>query len=174
MPQTGRVMRNSLVLAVAGLLLAACGPSADHEAETAAAPVRLAVASLVNKPTWKQSRCLCVGLFRNDTVEDFPPNTLKDEFARHPWLRKWSECAPLYGSRKSLVQCKAGMTDYICSTAERAGLPAGTTRVICHVNGKNELLFDEYDVTQQGSGLVVHSVSVKALPKLDEPDDTWK
>lgn len=174
MPQTGRGMRNCLILAVAGLFLAACGPNADQEAQTAAAPVRLAVASLVKKPTWKKARCLCVGMFRNDTVEDFPKSVLKDEFAQYSWVRNWSECAPLYGRHKGLAQCKEGMTDYICSTAERDGLPAGTTRVICHVNGKNELLSDEYDVSGQGGSLVVHPISVKALPKLDEPDDTWK
>jgi hypothetical protein len=159
---------------VAGLVLAACGPSAEREAQTVAAPVRLAVTSLAKMPTWKTARCLCVGLFRNDTVEDFPAEVLKDEFARHPWLRKWSECAPLYGRSKGLAQCKAGMTDYICSTAERDGLPAGTTRVVCHVNGKNELLSDEYDVTEEGGKMVAHPISVKALPKLDEPDDHWK
>lgn len=174
MPQTGHRMRNCLVFGVAGLLLVACGPGGDREAETVAAPVRMAIASLANNPSWKQDKCLCVGMFRGDTVEDFPPEVLKETFARHPFVRNWSECAPLYGRSKGLAQCKGGMRDYICSTAEREGLPAGTTRVICHVNGKNQLLSDEYDVTRQDEGFVARPINVKALSTPDLPDGNWK
>ena len=167
-------MRNCLILGFAGIVLAACGRDGDNEAETNAAPVRLAVVSLVKNPALRRDKCLCVGLFRGETVEDFPPAVLKATFAAHPWVRNWSECAPLYGSSKRPAQCKGGMTDYICSTAQREGLPAGTTRVICHVNGKNQLLFDEYDVMRQGGGLVAHPVSVKALSTPDLPDGNWK
>jgi hypothetical protein len=162
-----------LVLAVAGLFLAACGPRGDHEAETVAAPVRMAVASLVNNPGWKKDKCLCVGLFRGDAVQDFPPEVLKATFASHPWVRNWSECAPLYGHNKGLAQCKGGMKDYICSTAVLEGLPEGTTRVICHVNGKNQLLADEYNVRVDDGRFGVRALSAKALSTPDLPDGNW-
>lgn len=170
MPQIGRWLRTSLLLASAGLMLVACGPSGDQEAETTAATIRHTVATLEKNPKWPKDKCLCVGLFRGEAVEDFPADLLKSEFSRHAWVRNWSECSQLYGKKKGLAQCKAGMSDYICSTAERKDLPAGTTRVLCHVNGKNELLFDEYDVTRQEDGLQVKAVNVKALYKTYEPD----
>ena len=173
MPQTGRRVRNCLVLAVASLL-GACGPGGDREAETAAAPVRVAVASLPSNPLWKKDKCLCVGMFRGDAVEDFPPEVLKATFASHSFVRNWSECAPLYGHSKGLTQCKGGMTDYICSTAVREGLPEGTTRVICHVNSKSQFLADEYDVTRPGEGYVAHPIRVGALSTPDLPDGNWK
>ena len=168
MPQIGYGLRNSLSLAMAGLLLVACGPKADPEAELAAAPVRHAVATLEKSAKWQKGKCLCAGIFRGETVEDFPAGLLKAEFDSHPWLRNWSECSVHYVKKSGIPQCKAGMTDYVCSTAVRPDLPAGTTRVLCHVNGKNELLFDEYDVTQQEDGLSVKPISVKALYKTYE------
>lgn len=168
MPQIAGKVKNAVVLALLGLMLAACEQNADREAETAAAPVRHVVTALAKSPQWAKGKCLCAGLFRGEAVEDFPAGLLAGEFKAHPFLRNWSECAALYGKKQGLSQCKAGMIDYICSTAERADLPAGTTRVMCHVNGKNELLFDEYDVTRQEDRLTVTPISVKALYKTYE------
>lgn len=169
MPQIRRGVKNSLVLAMAGLMLAACGPKSDPEAELTAAPVRFAVSALEKNAKWQKGRCLCAGIFRGEAVEDFPAGLLQAEFSSHPWLRNWSECSVHYGKKQGLAQCKAGMTDYICSTAVRSDLPAGTTRVLCHVNGKNELLFDEYDVTRQEDGLHVKPINVKALSTVSQP-----
>jgi hypothetical protein len=166
MPQLGSMMRRGLVLAAAALLLASCGRNAEREAELSAAPVHRVVAMLSQHPGWKQGRCLCVGQFTGDSVEDFPAGLLAAEFARHNWVRNWSECAPNYGRLKGIAQCRAGMTDYVCSVADKADLPSGTTRVECHINAKNELLFDEYDVSRGDGGLVVHPVSLKASERL--------
>lgn len=165
MPQIVHVLRTGLALAAA-LILTSCGRNAQHEAELSAAPVKHIVAALSQHPNWKPGKCLCVGQFTGDAVEDFPSGVLKAEFARHPWMRNWSECAPYYGRVHGLAQCKEGMADYICSVAERSDLPSGTTRVECHINGKNELLFDEYDVTDDGQQ--VRPVSLKASEKLRE------
>jgi hypothetical protein len=165
MPQIERVLRTGLALATA-LMLTSCGRNANQEAELAAAPVRHIVAALSQHPNWKPGKCLCVGQFTGDAVEDFPTGILKPEFSSHPWVRNWSECAPYYGRSHGLAQCNAGMTDYICSVTERSDLPSGTTRVECHINGKNELLFDEYDVA--ADGFVVRPVSLKASEKLRE------
>jgi hypothetical protein len=158
------------MLLLAGVLvLAACDQGARREAETSAAPVRQLVEKLSAHPNWHKQppRCLCVGLFRADDVADFPGGVLDDVFSRHRWVRNWSECAPMYGKKKGLADCRGGMIDYICSTVERTGLPAGTTRVECHVNGENELLLDEYDVARNDSGLSVKPVSKKASAKLE-------
>jgi hypothetical protein len=165
MPQFERGLRTGLALAAA-LILTSCGRNAQHEAELSAAPVRHIVAALSQHPNWTPGKCLCVGQFTGDAVEDFPAGVLKAEFASHPWVRNWSECAPYYGRTRGLAQCKAGMTDYICSVMERSDLPSGTTRVECHINGKNELLFDEYDVADDGQR--VRPVSLKASEKLHE------
>jgi len=98
---------------------------------------------------------------------------LDGEFASHPWLRKWSECAPYYGRAKNLKGCSAGMTDFICSVVERSDLPKGTARVLCHVNGEDEALQqeylqDEYDVTLDNGAYRVRPVSLKGTGKLHE------
>lgn len=168
MPQLGRALRTGMMLVLG--VLAACGRSEQREAETAAAPVRHVVDRLSNQAKWLKvpAKCLCVGLFRGDDVVDFPAGVLGDEFARHRWLRNWSECAPMYGQKQGLADCRGGMSDYICSVADRPDQPAGTERVMCHVNGENELLLDEYDVMRNDNGLVVHPVSLKASAKLHE------
>lgn len=166
MPQFKRALRMGLALAVAALVLTSCGRNEQREAELSAAPVRHIVAALSRHPNWKPGKCLCVGQFNRDAVEDFPADIFKPEFASHPWVRNWSECAPYYGRTRGLAQCKEGMTDYICSVTERSDLPSGTTRVECHINGKNELLFDEYDVTSGDGSLAVRPVSLKASEKL--------
>ena len=132
------------------------------------------VEKLSARPDWQRQppRCLCVGLFLNDDVADFPSGVLDDVFARHRWVRNWSECAPMYGKKKGLDDCRGGMADYICSVAERPGLPEGTTRVLCHVAGENKALQDEYlqdefNVVRQDSGPVAHPVSLKASAKLE-------
>ncbi len=174
MAQFASALRRGLALAGAVLLLASCGRSAQREAELSAAPVRRVVAALSQSPAWQPGRCLCVGQFTGDAVQDFPPGLLTAEFAAHKWVRNWSECAPNYGRVKGLAQCPRGMSDYICSTSEAAGLPSGTTRVQCHVNGKNELLFDEYNVSRRGGQFVAHPVSLNATRKLktvETPDE---
>ncbi len=172
MPQFGSAMRRGLALAATALMLASCGPNPQRQAELSAAPVRAVVAMLSQHPNWKPGRCLCVGQFNADAVEDFPAGLLSAEFAAHKWVRNWSECAPNYGRAKGIPQCHAGMTDYICSIANRADLPSGTTRVECHINAKNELLFDEYDVSEGDGGLVVRSVSQKATDRLKTVERT--
>ena len=170
MPHFARAMRTGSALAAVALVLASCGRNTQREAELSAAPVRHIVAALSQHPNWKPGKCLCVGQFNGDAVEDFPADVLKVEFTSHPWVRNWSECAPYYGRARGLAQCKEGMTDYICNVAERTDLPSGTTRVQCHINGKDELLFDEYDVSDDG--LVVHPVSMKASAKLKTIEKT--
>lgn len=166
MPQVTPALRTGMVLAAAALLLISCGPNDQRQAELSAAPVRRVVAMLSLHPNWKPGRCLCVGQFNKDAVEDFPAGLLSAEFTAHKWVRNWSECAPNYGRAKGIAQCGAGMTDYICSVAEKPGLPSGTTRVECHINAKNELLFDEYDVSTGDDGFVVRPISQKASERL--------
>jgi len=140
-----------------------------------AAPVRHVVASLSHNGAWKPGKCLCVGHFREDAVEDFPAGILDAEFAGHPWLHKWSECEPYYGRANNLKGCGGGMVDFVCSVSERTDLPSGTARVLCHVNGQSEALQregylqDEYDVTLADDGqYVVHPVSLKGTGKIHE------
>ena len=168
MPQLAHALRTGLALGA--LVLAACGRGGEREAEAAAAPVRQLVDRLSTHPNWlkQPAKCLCVGFFRGEDVIDFPAGILDDEFARHRWLRKWSECAPMYGRKHGLAVCRGGMSDYICSVADRPGLPQGTMRVMCHVNGENELLLDEYDVSGNEGALSVRPVSQKATSKLHE------
>ena len=161
------MLERTLLVLAAYALLAGCGPGERREAELAAAPVRRVVTALSVHPQWQAGQCLCVGLFRGETVEDFPAGILDVEYARHRWVRPWSECAPLYGRKKGLAGCEGGMTDYICGVAERHDLPQGTARVRCHVNGKNELLLDEYDVTG-GDSLAVKRVLSNAFDRLHE------
>jgi hypothetical protein len=170
MPQIRVRVKTSLALLMAGFLLGSCGKPADREAELVAAPIRYAIADLAKNPKWEKGRCLCAAIFRGEAVEDLPKDLLQAEFATHPWVRNWSECAVHYGKKDGIAVCKAGMTDYICSTATRNDLPAGTTRVLCHVNGKNELLFDEYDVTRQEERLTVKVLSMKSLTKTYDKD----
>jgi hypothetical protein len=172
MPQLARALRMGMAL-TAMLALAACGRSEEQEIAVSAAPVRHVVASLAQHGAWKSGNCLCVGHFREDVVEDFPAGVLDGEFARHPWLRKWSECAPYYGRAKNLKGCAVGMTDFICSVAERSDLPKGTARVLCHVNGEDEALQqeylqDEYDVTFDNGTYHVRPVSLKGTGILHE------
>ena len=173
MPQLGRRLRTGTMLLAYAVLLAACGQEARREAETAAVPVRQLVAQLSNHPKWRdgQGRCLCVGLYREEAVEDFPAGLLGAEFARHHWVRNWSECAPYYMRAKGLKDCGGGMTDYVCSVASRTDLPSGTSRVLCHVAGQSkalqtEYLQDEYDVTNRDGAYAVHAVNLKATRKL--------
>ncbi len=174
MPHFGRWVRTGLLIAAA-VLVTSCGRSKDEETALSAAPVRhvVALASLAGK--WQPGKCLCVGHFREDTVEDFPAGLLREEFARHPWLRNWSACDAHYGRPKSFKGCEGGMTDFICSVSERSDLPSGITRVICHVNGQSEAmqregyLQDEYNVTKGDDGeYVVLTVSSKASDKIHE------
>ena len=174
MPQIGRGLR----WCCAGLLLAgslaACGRSARHEAEVSAAPVRVVAAAIAKSGQWKPGKCLCVGHFGNEAVEDFPAGLLDAEFARHSFLRPWSACAPYYGMVKKPKGCGAGLTEFICSVSERTDLPKGTARVLCHVNGESEAmqkagyLQDEYDVTEENGVLVVKPVSLKGSGQIHE------
>ena len=169
----GRAMRTALLVAAA-LLVTSCGRSKDEEIAASAAPVRYVVAGLSRPGAWKADKCLCVGHFREDAVEDFPPGLLDAEYARHPWLHKWSECEAVYGRTKRLTGCSGGLTDFICSVSDRTDLPRGTARVICHVNGESEAmqkegyLQDEYDVTADDGRYTVHPVSQKASDKIHE------
>jgi hypothetical protein len=173
MPQIGRGLRWRL-LAILALALAACGRSAHKEIELSAAPVRHVVASLAKNDQWKPGKCLCVGHYRDEAVEDFPPGLLDAEFAKHRFLRKWSQCEPYYGRAAKAKGCEGGMTDFICSVAERSDLPSGTARVLCHVNGESEALQkagylqDEYDVTEENGSLVVKPVSLNGTGKIHE------
>jgi hypothetical protein len=162
-----------MVFLSCSVLLAACGRESRREAETAAAPVRQVVAQLSSHAKWRngQGRCLCVGLFREEAVEDFPNGLLNDELSRHSWVRKWSDCAPYYARSKGPKGCEGGMTDYICSVANRTDMPSGTSRVLCHVAGQSkalqdEYLQDEYDVTNRDGAYSVRAVSRKAMSKL--------
>lgn len=171
MPQFARGMRTGLLIAVAVLVIS-CGRSKDEETALSAAPIRHVVASAASK--WQPGKCLCVGHFREDAVEDFPPGLLDAEYARHPWLRKWSDCEASYGQAKRLKGCSGGLTDFICSVSERNDLPRGVARVICHVSGESEAmqregyLQDEYDVTADDGRYTVHPVSQKASDKIHE------
>jgi hypothetical protein len=160
-------------MALCALLLAACGRSEQEEIAISAAPVRTAVASLAQHHVLKPGRCLCVGHFREDAVEDFPAGLLEAEYARYPWLHKWSECEPYYGRVQGPMGCSEGMTDFICSVAVRKDLPKGTARVLCHVNGESvalqqEYLQDEYEVTKADGRYRVRPVSLKGSGQLDE------
>jgi hypothetical protein len=158
-------------MALIALLLAGCGRSKEEEIAISAAPVRYAVAALAQHRV--PGRCLCVGHFRADAVEDFPAGVLEAEYARYPWLHKWSECEPYYGRVQGPMGCSEGMTDFICSVAERKDLPKGTSRVLCHVNGESEALKwqylqDEYEVTKADGRYRVRPVSLKGSGQLDE------
>lgn len=171
MPQIRRVVRLSLVLALA---VAGCGRSAHQEIELAAAPVRTVAISLAKNPEWKPGKCLCVGHYREDTVEDFPAGLLDAEFAKHRFLRKWSQCEPYYARKAKAKGCEGGMTDFICSVSERSDLPKGTARVLCHINGQSEALQkagylqDEYDVAEKDGALVVTPVSLTGSGRIHE------
>lgn len=172
MPHFGGMVRTGLLLAAA-LVVTSCGRSPEEETALSAAPVRQVVASVADK--WHAGRCLCVGHFRQDAVEDFPPDLLRAEFAKHRWLRNWSQCDAHYGNPKSLKGCEGGMTDFICSVSDRADLPRGTSQVICHVSGQSEAmrkegyLQDEYHVTQAADGsYIVGSISQKGSAKIHE------
>jgi hypothetical protein len=173
MPQIGRAARLCFVGLLA-TMLASCGRSAEQETALAAAPVRQVAASLARNPAWAPGRCLCAGHFRDEGIEDFPPGLIDGEYARYPFLRKWSECAPYYGRVANFKGCEKGMTDFICSVADREGLPKGTARVLCHVNGESEAmrkagyLQDEYDVTEKDGALSVKPVSLKGSGKINE------
>lgn len=173
MPQIGRPMRCALA-GILVLVLAACGRSAHQEIELAAAPVRTVSAGLAKNPLWKPGKCLCVGHYRAEAVEDFPPGLLDAEFAKHRFLRQWTACEPYYARRAKAKGCEAGMVDFICSVAERSDMPKGTARVLCHVSGQSEALQkagylqDEYDVTERDSALVVTPVSLKGSEKMHE------
>jgi hypothetical protein len=174
MPYFGRGMRTCLLLAAA-LLVASCGRSKDEEIAASAAPVRQVVALLSLRGGMLADRCLCVGHFREDAMEDFPAGVLDAEYARHPWLRKLSTCEAYYGRAKRLKGCSQGLTEFICSVSDRSDLPRGTTRVICHVNGESEAmrkegyLQDEYYVTQSADGsYVAGAISRKASDKIHE------
>lgn len=178
MPHFWGMVRTGL-LVVALLAVTSCGRSKEEETALSAAPVRQVVATVAGK--WQAGRCLCVGHFREDAVEDFPPGLLDAEFSRHRWLRKWSECEAVYGSAKRLPGCSAGLTEFICSVSERSDLPRGTSRVICHVSGESEAmrkegyLQDEYDVRQAEDGsYVVLAVSLKGSTKINEPEEKMK
>lgn len=171
MPQVGRALRLSLV---AVLALAGCGPKTPRESEIAAAPVRLVAATLAKNPEWKPGKCLCVGEFREDTVRDFPEGVLSEAFAAHRFLRNWSACEPYYHRKAKAQGCEGGMTDFICSIADRQGQPKGTARVLCHVNGQSEALQkagylqDEYDITDKDGKLVVKPISLKGTGMIHE------
>jgi hypothetical protein len=171
MPQVGRALRLSLV---AVLVLAGCGPRTPRESEIAAAPVRLVAGKLAKNPLWKPGKCLCVGEFREDVVRDFPADLLGEEFAAYRFLRPWSACEPYYHRKARAQGCQGGMTDFICSVADRDGLPKGTARVLCHVNGQSEALQkagylqDEYDITEKDGKLVVKAVSLKGTGMIHE------
>ncbi len=173
MPQIGHGLRWRFV-AVLALVLTACGRSVDKEIALSAAPVRLVAASLAKNSAWKPGKCLCVGHYRDEAVEDFPPGLLDAEFTKHRFLRKWSACEPYYGRVAKFKGCEGGMTDFICSVSERTDLPSGTARVLCHVNGESEALQkagyvqDEYDVTEDGDRLVVKPVSLNGTGKIHE------
>jgi len=165
---SGKLERTLLVLAACAVL-AGCGGNGRREAELAATPVRQVIASLSVHPHWQAGRCLCVGHFHGKTVEDFPDGVLDDVYAKRPWIRRWTECAPLYGQKKGLPQCRVSMTDYICGVAaKQPDLPKGTTRVRCFVNGANELLIDEYNVTEEGGRFAAKRIVSKAFDKLHE------
>lgn len=170
MPQFSPLMRWSLALL---LLAAGCGRSPQEEIALSAAPVRHVAAKLSQSGKWIPGRCLCVGHFREDAVEDFPAGVLDADYAAHPFLRKWSDCAPYYGRAKSLKGCEEGMTDFICSVSEQAGA-SGAARVLCHINGESEAmqkegyLQDDYDVTKKDGGYEVHPVNVKGSAKIHE------
>jgi hypothetical protein len=172
MPQVGRRWRWKLVLLA--LALAGCGRSAHQEIALTAAPVPAVAARLAANPHWKPGKCLCVGHYREDAVQDFPAGTLDAEFARHRFLRKWSDCEPFYARRAKAKGCEAGMTDYICSVSARTDLPKGTARVFCHVSGQSEALQkagylqDEFDVTEEDGTLKVHPVSLTGSGKIHE------
>jgi hypothetical protein len=173
MPQIGRRLRCAFACLLV-VVLAACGRSAHREIELAAAPVRTVAANLAKNPLWKPGKCLCVGHYREDAVEDFPAGLLDAEFAKHPFLRRWTTCEPYYSRRAKAKGCEAGMVDFICSVSERTDLPKRTARVLCHVSGQSEALQkagylqDEYDVTDQGSTLTVKPVSLKGSEKIHE------
>jgi hypothetical protein len=161
-------LERTLLMLAAFALLSGCGPDERREAELAAVPVRSVVAALSVHPRWQGGQCLCVGHFRGETVGDFPEGVLDGLFARRRWVRRWFECAPHYGQKNGLADCRAGMTDYICGVAKHPGLPEGTTRVTCYVNGKNELLIDEYNVTDEGGRFSAARVVSKAFDRLHE------
>lgn len=173
MPQIGPLMRFSLALVLAAVLFG-CGRSEREETEIAAAPVRALVATLAKDGRWPADRCLCVGQYRADEVQDFPAGVLDGEFARHRWLRRWSDCEAHYGALRRPPGCQGGMTDFVCSLTERSDLPHGTARVVCHVNGQSEALqaagylADEYDVREENGRLTVHPVSLGGSSRIHE------
>lgn len=174
MPYFGRGMRTGLLLA-ATFLVTSCGRSQDEETTASAAPVRQVVALLALRGGLPAERCLCVGHFREDAAEDFPAGVLDGEYVRHPWLRKLSTCEAYYGRAKRLKGCSQGLTEFICSVSERSGLPRGTMRVVCHVNGESEAmrkegyLQDEYYVTKSADGsYVAGAISQKGSDKIHE------
>ena len=175
MPQLGRQVRTGMMLFATAALAAACGQEVPRDATQAVAAVRLTVDQLARYPKWRDGagRCLCVGLFRDEGVEDFPVSLLADMRARHDWVHNWSECAPYYGHKAKLKGCEAGKTDYVCMVVERSNLPPGTARVLCHAAGEGkamqyQFVQDEFDVSEKDGIFAARPISQRALVKLYE------
>jgi hypothetical protein len=155
------------------LLAGGCG-RAHKEIAIAAAPVHDVAVRLSKNPQWGPGKCLCVGHYRADAVEDFPAGLIDADLARYPFLRRWTACEPYYSRAAKAKGCEAGMVDFICSVAERKDLPKGTARVFCHVNGQSEALQkagylqDEYDVSEKDGTLTVTPVSLSGSGMIHE------
>ena len=174
MAQMDRRLRTGMVVFAGLALLAGCGQNVPQETAQAVAPVRLVVDQLAKHPTWRDGagRCLCVGHYREDGVEDFPPGLLDDMRARHAWVHNWSECAPYYGRKIKLAGCGGGTADYVCTVVARSNAER-TARVLCHAAGENKVLQDgflqdEYDVSEKDGAFTARAVGQRALAKLYE------
>jgi len=123
---------------------------------------------------WKPGKCLCVGHFREEAVEDFPAGLLDTEFARFGFLRQWSTCAPYYGMVKKPKGCGAGLTEFICSVSERTDLPKYSPRALPRQR-RNEAMQKGGIFARRirlsarrAKGYRVHPVSLKGSGKIHE------
>lgn len=152
----GSILR--LVLLGGCALLAACGQQDRGDAEVSAAPIRLVMSDMLSRPNFKMpsGKCMCIGFRQGDEVKDFPPGLFDDEYSRHPWLVRWSECAEFNGQLLTSPACSLGASKYVCGVVDQPSMAKGATRVECRVyNAPLEGFVTGWDVSRTDSGKVI-------------------
>jgi len=138
-------------------LLAACGQQDRVDAEMSAVPVRQMIDEMASHPNFKMApgKCMCAGFEQDGDVKNFPDGVLDEEYSRHPWLSRWSDCSEFNGLPLS-PKCSRGATKYVCGVVDQPSVAKGVTRVECRAY--NEPLngyADGWDVSRTDSGKLI-------------------